>query len=154
MGGGIIRGTKNFYEVKDMKAKRILSVLFAAAMSATLCAGLAGCGEEKDSGQKQPDTLVMPEKLVSEKVTEAEWGAAFNEASFSNAKIIVSGQQEYVNGEDKTETDVNTVLTMAEGTEHYKGTINITGTVDGKEEKETDAVEWYSVKTDEDCILL
>lgn len=139
MGGGIIRGTKNFYEVKDMKAKRILSVLFAAAMSATLCAGLAGCGEEKDSGQKQPDTPVLPEKLVSEKVTETEWEAAFNEASFTDMRAVVTRELQSVSMSVNAEYE----YIGADGKQSYKGTGKSVQTFDGKSETEEGTDEEY-----------
>lgn len=75
-----------------MKAKTVVTWLLSLALSATVCAGLTGCGE--DNGD---DDLA---NFVSEKVTEEEWSSALQKSNFMGAKL--SGREtSQSNGQDE-----------------------------------------------------
>lgn len=125
-----------------MKVKTVISLLLAAALSATMCIGLAACGEEKDSGQKQPDTPVTPvtpEKLVSDKVTQAEWDAAFADGNFANVKVEMSGAADekwHDEGVLITGTGTSESLYLsADGKEYFKSYVKWVDSKDGTSEQ-------------------
>ena len=63
-----------------MKAKTAVSTLLALALSATVCAGLAGCGEEKNGDKNNGGTQTQEPAVDNSKytVTKAEWENAFD----------------------------------------------------------------------------
>ncbi len=56
--------------------KKGIAAVSAFAMAAVMCAGFAACGSKSEA-----------EKIVSDKVTQAEWEAAFAEENFTNCKL-------------------------------------------------------------------
>ncbi len=103
-----------------MKKKAVGTALFTLALSAIMCLGFAACGEEKtedDVGGDKGD-----QELASEKVTEAEWNAAFEKDNFANVKVELSSHMEAHWGDDgvKYFYDVpeEETITIADGKYH------------------------------------
>lgn len=72
-----------------MKAKTAVSTLLALALSATVCAGLAGCGEKKNDDKNNGGTQTQKPAVDNSKytVTKAEWENAFD---FSDKNCTVT----------------------------------------------------------------
>lgn len=121
-----------------MKAKTVVTWLLSLALSATVCAGLAGCGE--DNGDEDPANF------VSEKVTEEEWDSALQKSNFTNVKVSLSTKEQKI-GQDELGDSIITVTTD-EGeyivtNDKRCGKHHGILTVDGKSETEEFTWEWY-----------